>query len=121
MFIVMNMNMIKLHMLLIYKTKFAKHGIKSTKHLDDIIEEDLEELGLSGFQRRQFKKAITTVKKETMQNENNNNVVDNNEGSKNEIKKKKYEQREKTHKKEAKNMKKMETTENDAHNNDKDV
>ena len=24
-----------------YKTKFAKHGIQSTSHLDDIIEEDL--------------------------------------------------------------------------------
>ena len=28
-----------------YKTKFAKYGIKSTKHLNDIVEEDLEELG----------------------------------------------------------------------------
>ena len=46
-----------------YKPKFAKHGIQSTSHLDDIIEDDLEELGLSGFQRRQFKKAVTNVKK----------------------------------------------------------
>ena len=44
-----------------YKPKFAKHGIQSTSHLDDIVEEDLEELGLSGFQRRQFKKAVTNV------------------------------------------------------------
>ncbi len=66
-----------------YKNKFAKYGIKSTKYLNDIVEEDLEELGLSGFQRRQFKKAVTkkAKKKErgkTQSNDNNNNVADNN-------------------------------------------
>ena len=74
-----------------YKPKFAKHGIQSTSHLDDIIEEDLEELGLSGFQRRQFKKAVTNVKKKKkmQQNEDNNStmtkddIVGNNDGNNN--------------------------------------
>ena len=61
-----------------YKTKFAKHGIQSTSHLDDILEEDLEELGLSGFQRRQFNKAATNVKKKKeMQQNDGNNSTDN--------------------------------------------
>ena len=62
-----------------YKPKFAKHGIQSTSHLDDIIEEDLEELGLSGFQRRQFKKAVTNVKKKKkmQQNDDNNSTMTN--------------------------------------------
>ena len=61
-----------------YKSKFAKHGIQSTSHLDDIIEEDLEELGLSGFQRRQFNKAATNVKKKKeMQQNDGNNSTDN--------------------------------------------
>ena len=66
-----------------YKTKFAKHGIQSTSQLDDIKEEDLEELGLSGFQRRQFKKAVTKKakkkgKEKIQSNDINNNVADNN-------------------------------------------
>ena len=74
-----------------YKSKFAKHGIQSTSHLDDIVEEDLEELGLSGFQQRQFKKAVTNVKKKKkmQQNDDNNStmtkddIVGNNNGTNN--------------------------------------
>merc|ERR1711871_414888 len=38
-----------------YETNFVKYGIKSTKDLDGIVPEDLEDVGLSRFEQRKFR------------------------------------------------------------------